>query len=584
MTTMKRLASIFFILCFCLMQTLAQEQENPNVIYRDSRVREYLTPKSIVWQSDSTGALIKNTGKLLQPGLGQAVLSNDSLCSFMNDGNQSASVIFDFGKEIHGGLQIVTGITPDKPVIKVRLRFGESVSETLSNTGDDNTATNDHAIRDFEINLPWLGKLEVGNTGFRFVRIDLLGDSAKMLLKEVNAISVYRDIPYLGSFKSNDERLNEIWETGAYTVHLNMQEYLWDGIKRDRLVWVGDMHPEVMTINSVFGYNEVVPKSLDLIRDITPVDEWMNGITSYSMWWVLIHQAWYLNTGDLPYLQQQKEYLAALLQKFASMVDENGNENLDGGRFLDWPSSPYPKAVDAGYHALLKMTLEAGDELCTILDDKQTAKICRDKAALMQNIIPDPTGSKQAAALLSLSNSLAAQQANKIIQKDGAKRFSTFYGYYMLLAMAKAENYTGALNIIREYWGGMLDLGATTFWEDFNMDWMENAGRIDEMPNQEKTDVHATYGEYCYVGLRHSFCHGWASGPTAWLSQFVLGIEVLEPGCKTVRINPHLGDLEWVEGTYPTPKGVITVRHEKRANGIIHSEIVAPNGIEIMQR
>ena len=93
-----------------------------------------------------------------------------------------------------------------------------------------------------------------------------------------------RDIPYLGTFKSNDERLNKIWETGAYTVHLNMQEYLWDGIKRDRLVWVGDMHPEVMTILAVFGANEVVPKSLDFIAEITPSNEWMNGISSYSMW------------------------------------------------------------------------------------------------------------------------------------------------------------------------------------------------------------------------------------------------------------------------------------------------------------
>ena len=63
-----------------------------------------------------------------------------------------------------------------------------------------------------------------------------------------------------------------------------MQEYLWDGVKRDRLVWVGDLHPEVMTVNTVFGYNEVVPKSLDLIRDITPLPQWMNGISSYSIW------------------------------------------------------------------------------------------------------------------------------------------------------------------------------------------------------------------------------------------------------------------------------------------------------------
>jgi alpha-L-rhamnosidase len=41
---------------------------------------------------------------------------------------------------------------------------------------------------------------------------------------------------------------------GADTVHLCMQDYLWDGIKRDRLVWIGDMHPEVSTINAVFGF------------------------------------------------------------------------------------------------------------------------------------------------------------------------------------------------------------------------------------------------------------------------------------------------------------------------------------------
>ena len=83
-----------------------------------------------------------------------------------------------------------------------------------------------------------------------------------------------------------------------------MQNFLWDGIKRDRLVWVGDMYPEVMTILSVFGYNEVVPKSLDLVRDITELPEYMNGISSYSMWWILIQYQWYLNNGDLNYLKK----------------------------------------------------------------------------------------------------------------------------------------------------------------------------------------------------------------------------------------------------------------------------------------
>ena len=32
-------------------------------------------------------------------------------------------------------------------------------------------------------------------------------------------------------------------------------------------------------------------------------------------------------------------------------------------------------------------------------------------------------------------------------------------------------NNSRALHIIRNYWGAMLNLGATTFWEEFNMNW-----------------------------------------------------------------------------------------------------------------
>lgn len=42
----------------------------------------------------------------------------------------------------------------------------------------------------------------------------------------------------------------------------------------------------------------------------------------------------------------------------------------------------------------------------------------------------------------------------------------------MLRAMAAAGNYQGAIDVIRQFWGAMLDLGATTFWEDFNLDWL----------------------------------------------------------------------------------------------------------------
>ena len=151
--------------------------------------------------------------------------------------------------------------------------------------------------------------------------------------------------------------------------------------------------------------------------------------------------------------------------------------------------------------------------------------------------------------------------------------------YYMLRAMAAAGNYEGALERIREYWGAMLDLGATTFWEDFDMAWLP-AGRIDEPVPAGMRDLHRECGAYCYKGFRHSLCHGWASGPTAWLTEYVLGVGVVEPGCRRLRIDPHLGDLEWVEGTFPTPYGVVKIRHEKAADGTVKSRVETPRGVK----
>lgn len=554
----------------------------------DPLKRVYLTPQRIVWKTNDS--LITNAELLLQKGEGQAYFENRNVCRIINRGNEPTGLILDFGKEIHGGLQITTSQS-NRVTRKIRVRFGESVSETCSNVIGDGTsgkeggATNHHAMRDFEITLPGYGTTEFGNSGFRFVRIDLL-DTPFVVLKEIRAVAVFRDIPYLGSFKCNDERLNKIWETAAYTVHLNMQDYLWDGIKRDRMVWAGDMHPEIMTISTVFGYNEVVPKSLDFVRDHTPLPRFMNGISSYSMWWIIMQHDWYMFHGRLDYLKQQKTYLVSLLDLFTKYVNEQGHEKLDsvGMRFLDWPSARNRPAIHAGLQALLLMAFEKGAKLCKVLGEEAKAKTYLSLVDKMRKYVPDPNGSKQAASLLTLAGLMDAQKANAdIIAVGGPKQFSTFYGYYMLEAQAKAGDYTDALDNMRKFWGGMLDLGATTFWEDFDLDEAQNAAPIDNLIPEGKKDYHYSTGSFPFNGLRRSLCHGWSSGPTPWLTENVLGIKVLEPGCKKVKIEPHLADLQWAEGTFPTPMGVLYVRHTKSADGKVVSLIKAPKGVVIVK-
>jgi len=555
---------------------------NQDRVRNDKCVRKYITPSFILWMSDKSGNCIRNANSLLKKGTGQVTFNRDGLCSMISKKDTLASILLDFGKELNGGVQIVVGMSPNKATTRFRIRLGESASEAMSELGEKNT-TNDHAIRDFELLTPWFGNSEAGNSGFRFIRIDLLDTGRVVLLKEVNAVFKYQDIPYLGSFRCNDERLNHIWETGAYTVHLNMQDYIFDGIKRDRLVWIGDLHPEIMTIQSVFGHNDAVPRSLDYVRNSTPLPNWMNEYSSYSMWWIIIQRDWYKYQGDLSYLVEQKSYLLSLLEQLMGRIKENGEENLDGYQILDWPSSDNKKALHAGMQALMIIAMKAGAELCGYLKEPIMQKKCQDSQILLRKYIPDPNGSKQAAAIMVLAGLYPAKKTNdEILSKDPSKGISPFFGYYILQARAQAGDYEGALECIREYWGAMLDLGATTFWEEFQIENIKNAARIDQLITEGKKDIHGDSKDLCDTGFRHSLCHGWASGPTAWLSEHVLGINIMEAGCKTIKIEPHLGDLKWVEGTFPTPLGVIHVRHEKNAEGKIKTTYSAPKGIQVL--
>ena len=221
----------FFILLLLLLSGNIYAQKNVlkdnflNNLDRDEITRSYITPVKVVWQSDNKESQVKNGEVLLTKFDGQLSTSGAGMCVLRSDNDLQASILLDFGTEIYGGIEIAAAIRAEKRALKVRVRLGESVSEAMSDCIDNSvpgmsSATNDHSLRDYTLEIPWLGSVEVGNSGFRFVRIDLLDKDVDLPIRSVRGIFRYRDIPYLGSFHCDDERLNKIWETGAYTVHL----------------------------------------------------------------------------------------------------------------------------------------------------------------------------------------------------------------------------------------------------------------------------------------------------------------------------------------------------------------------------
>ena len=555
----------------------------------DPRQRTYLYPVRVVWQTPGAEfddgwpqrREAQQTDLLLAPKFGQVCEGpfGSSCGTRLVNRGEPAGMLLDFGRELHGGLSL--GMSPcTTPGTRLRLRFGESVSEAMSDIGDGRHASNDHAMRDFVVEVPRMGAIEVGNTGFRFVRIDLVS-GGEAGFEFVRAVSLMRPMKRLGAFRCSDERLNAIFETAVRTVHLCCQDYLWDGIKRDRLVWAGDMHPETMAILSVFGAAPVLPYTLDYLAAVTPPDAWMNTMPTYTLWFIRNLAEWVRYTGDTALAQKHADYLEATFGHVLSGMEDG---RWTAGNFLDWPTNHNPEAATSGTQALALMAARdaaflAGAAGIPALEDKARAM-----ADALERLRPDPHGAKSAAALLALSGLRNPKKMfAEVLGGNGHAGVSTFYGYYMLEAMCEAGENRRALDTVRDYWGAMLDMGATSFWEDFNLLWTKNAFRIDELPVHGKRDIHGDFGEFCYPGFRHSLCHGWSCGPAPWCIRRILGIRPVGIGCRRFGVAPFLGDLDWAEGAMALPDGqAIAVRVERRPDGTVTASIDAPHGVEVL--
>jgi len=438
--------------------------------------------------------------KTLQIGL------NETDCADVSEGS---FIILDYGVETRGGIRILTFLAENA---RARIRFGESVAECCAEIGEKN-ATNDHSPRDFETILPAYSDLTLGGTGFRFVRIDILEGWAK--IKNVYAASEILVKKQIYGYKGEDKEIDKIFKVAKRTVDLCAYGgRVWDGIKRDRLIWIGDMHPESMALATLYGRIECVENSLDIVRDEYPLPLWMNNFPSYSMWWVIILADYYANTGCRDYLEKQGEYLSGLVDLMNEHVDETGEMHYPD-YFADWPTYK----TDAAVGGVRAINIAAAKKAAAMLreldmDDSSAKKLL---AKLMKKEIVT-SGRKQIIGLKHYATGELTEEEKAALVEGGARGMSTFMSYYILSAIASFDK-EKAVEIMKEYYGAMLSRGATSFWEDFNMDWLEGSGRIDKLPKKNQKDIHGDYGAFCYEGFRHSLCHGWSAGVIPFIKE-----------------------------------------------------------------
>ena len=491
-----------------------------------------------------------------------------------NDGEKPKGEIIE-----GGGVRLVTSVVKGLTA-KVRLVFGESVSEAMSDIGYKN-ATNHHSPRDFDALISNLSALEFGNTGFRFLRIVLLGNDAEIAFKNVIGVCSLPCCDRKGFIKTSDERLNKIIETAVYTCTLNMQDgFLLDGIKRDRLVWSGDLFSEIKTVFYTFGETEHIRNSLDLLIEGTPEDIWMNLIPSYDAWWILNFCEYLRFTGDTEYGAKYVGKVADVLREFDKCVSEDGVIDFSLSRkkhgmhefFFDWQSEGTEDSVTGT--ALL--IYYAAETFIKTFGKAADGEVTRSLLRKLNRYVYADAVTKQVAALQVLCGNRSSDKISEI-ENGGARGFSTFTAYFILKALSVGGS-KKAVNFAKEYYGGMLDRGATSFWEDFNVEWLEGSGRIDELPKDGEKDLHGDFGNYCYKGFRHSLCHGWASGILPFVYEELLGLKIDEAGFKKISIKPDLCGLDYVRAEIPSPEGLIKIKVDR--NGV---ETILPAGVYFIE-
>ena len=132
--------------------------------------------------------------------------------------------------------------------------------------------------------------------------------------------------------------------------------------------------------------------------------------------------------------------------------------------------------------------------------------------------------------------------------------------YFLLTALSDTAGEKAALSAMKEYYGGMLSMGATTFWEDFDTEWLR--GRVcpvDRLPRAGEKDIH---------------------GVVPFLFRRILGIRVEEAGFRKVTVSPRLGGLEYAEAELPVPQGVLRIEC-RREGGKTKVRVTAPAGTEV---
>ena len=458
-------------------------------------------------------------------------------------------VLYDFGRESFGIVHI-EGCDPAETLV---VRYGESETEAL----DDNAIFREEGCGQTEYVFPAFA-----------LRYAWVSGAAK---------TVWLDYEYLpltdrADFVCDVPEVKKVWDVCSHTFHLNSREFFLDGIKRDRWVWSGDAYQSYMVNNYLFFDSEITKRTIRALLGKPPYEQHINNINDYSMYLIIAVWDYYFATGDKGFVAEIYDRLVQLYRFAYDRLDENG---LVVGRPGDWIFIDWSAFDREGPHAaeqiLLWKAMEVLDKLSELVGKPSPVKPGEaeilhgkinelfwdpEKGAYIDTFASGKRHVTRHANIFAILYDFAPEKVNSIVtnvlHNDDITAITTpYFKLFELMALCHIGEVQAAQEMILSYWYPMLELGATSIWEQFD-------------PNESGAQHYAMYGD----PYGRSLCHAWGSGPIYLLGRYVAGVCPTSAGYETFVVAPQPGSYRQFTATVPLPEGSVTVSYDAAARSV----------------
>ena len=454
---------------------------------------------------------------------------------------QRRKVIVDMGEHMTGYFSLRvnhTGMPADAP-IRLRITFAEVPAE-LNTPFDPYPGGLSRAWLQDEtvtvMRLPATVRIE-RRVACRYVMIEVLAQSSfdfrveDITLEAVTSAS--GEAPALA--EGTDPMIRRIYDTGLKTLSECMQTVYEDGPKRDQRLWIGDLYLESLANACSFGNHALTRRCLYLLAALADEDGWLHATVyeypqpepqynqhtmDYSLLYGVALLEYLKATGDMttarelwPVVARQIEIARTYLKDYLYDMQKQPQWWL----VFDWKDDLDRHASVQG---LMIFAVERGWELAQMVGRERDVRDWPDLVKRMRRASRRAFYDADAGVVVSrpqrqvsyltqvwmiLSGTLSPKEGARamtaVLNDPTACRPGSPYAYhYVIEALIACGMRDEAREQLLEYWGGMVERGADTFWEVYDpMD-----------------DCKSPYGFYPV----NSYCHAWSCTPVYFINTY----------------------------------------------------------------